>query len=121
MRCPKVRVVYTDGRADVGSALDWTRFRADGVDVVFVNDREFSGHALYWLYREEQEGGMWVVGMASTYASPPPPEVLFRDDGSVVTRNIVTMPDLHHDDVKLGWWKRPAEGESYVPGGRRAA
>lgn len=102
MRLP-LQITYTDDSVFEGDALDWDHARSDGVDAVLLGGRKFSGHSLYWLYREATA---WVVGGASTYESPPPPETLFYETGDVVQRKIMTMPDLKHAQVKLGWWKR---------------
>lgn len=117
----RLRIVYTDESVAEGTVDDWPTLRADGIDTVRIGDRVFHGHAIYWLkFEPETDGGSWVFGMASTYVSPPPPEVLFRLNGSVVERNIVTVPDLRHDEVKLGWWKRPTSEKPYIPGAGKA-
>ncbi len=114
---PAARIVYTDGSEWIGALHTWRNARADGVDLVEIGTEKFHGHALYWAYYDERDQGAWIFGMASTYESPPPPEYLLRADGSIrCARSIVTIPDLYHADVKIGWWRRPPEGKSYVPG-----
>lgn len=113
----RLRIVYTDETVAEGSIADWERFRSDGVDAIRIGDTAFYGHALYWLYFEKETyGGSWIFGMASTYVSPPPPETIFRPDGLVSERRLVTMPDLRYASVKLGWWKRPTPEKPYKPG-----
>lgn len=103
-----IKVTYTDGTWIEADISEWQDLRGDGVDRVEVGGRSFFGHALYWVYFDQADGGAWVVGGASTYASPPPAETLFRVDGRpLIMRGIVTLPDLMHSQVKLGWWKRP--------------
>lgn len=108
---PRVTVWYVDeGGPRTGDAGLWPSLRADGVDRVVVTNRSGSsilqGHSVYWLYRE---GDVWVAGQASLhYDRWIPPEVLFLPGGTQDTRHIDYVPDLHHADVKLGWW-RPGE------------
>ena len=117
----QLRIVYTDETVAEGRLEDWPSFRSEGVDTVRIGDEVFSGNAIYWLYKDEKhEPDAWVFGMASTYVSPPPPETVFRNNGNVGQRNIVTMPDLLHSQVKLGWWKRPTAEKPYEPGAGKA-
>lgn len=101
-----VAIRYVDGSEARCAASVWASQRAEGVDRVVVSNEAgssvFSGHSVYWLYRE---GRVWVAGQAAWgYGHVLTPEVLFLPDGTQDIRRIEYVPDLRHRDVKLGWW-----------------
>lgn len=109
---PKVTIEYVDGTVYRFDAGVWQSQRGHGVDTVVVANESgpstFSGHSVYWLYRE---GDVWVAGQASFAYSPViPPEVLFLPDGTQDTRPIEYVPDLKHNQIKLGWWMPGTKG-----------
>lgn len=100
-----VRIRYVGGAEVAGPPEAWPRWRADGVDEIWVGnplETSFSGHSLYWFY---PEGDSWVAGSGSLYPNGLPPEVIFGLDGRQESRPIDGMPDIRHDQVKLGWWR----------------
>lgn len=88
----------------------WSGERSDGVDTVHV---EFNGEpiaalshlSLYWVYRESNPG-WWVIGggnVGPTYAGVMHELVVEYDRHWF--RDVLFMPDLRWEDVKLGWWR----------------
>ncbi len=66
------------------------------------NSVVFDAHSLYWLYKEKD---YYVAGCGSVrYSSNHLNEVLIFEDGRQENRKIEFMPDLMHNQVKLGWW-----------------
>lgn len=98
----RVRIEYVDGTSTEGDAEDWPRLRSDGVDRVNVAGIWIAGHSLYWLRRED---GGYSAGAASFYPNPLF-GVFISDEGVQTERDIEFVPDLRHDEVKLGWWWR---------------
>lgn len=98
----RVSIHYVDGSAADGDAKDWPALRAEGVDEVTIDGIRIAGHSLYWLRRVEQG---WEAGAASFYPNPLF-EVFIPDEGPQQERHPAHVPDLNHEDVKLGWWWR---------------
>jgi hypothetical protein len=104
---PTIDVRYVDGTELAITPDTWPDVRSDGVDRVTLRfpagtASHWQGRSLYWLYYEDDH---WVIGMASfTYSPVQPPEVLFWKDGRQEERRWEHVPDLRHEDVKLGWW-----------------
>jgi len=98
-----LRVEYVDGAMADGTTDAWNGLRSDGVYAVTVDGHRIEGHSVYWLYWDTTANA-WVAGGMS--GSPPPPERILYGNGFICHREIVSMPDLHHEQVKLGWWKR---------------
>lgn len=92
----------------------WEFVRADGVQSVAIkHDRytvNIAGKSLYWLY---WDNGKIVVGSGSVKYDPNPITEILIDARTFeqVTRQLDGMPDLHHSQVKLGWWN----GEDVLP------
>jgi hypothetical protein len=103
----RVHIDYVDGTEAEEPASGWSRVRSDGVDKVTLKFPDgtqsiWQGRSLYWLYREDDH---WVIGMSTfTYSPKQVPEVLFWSDGRQELRKWENVPDLRHEDVKLGWW-----------------
>lgn len=104
-----VRVEYVDGTVIEAPLADWPTLPADGVWSVTYSNKpgEFlrhAGHSVYWCY---PEGDRYVVGLgtvSNVYGTLPSEAVLFPD-GHQEEREIKFMPDLRHDQIKLGWWR----------------
>jgi hypothetical protein len=112
----RVTVHYVDGSRVTCPAEDWVHVRADGVDTVVVANPSgcttFHGRSAYWLY---PEGEAWVAGAASFgYDRHHVPEVLVHPDGVMETRRFEYVPDLKHEQVKLGWWWPGTTGRPVV-------
>ena len=110
-----VRVGYVDGRKLEGSIDQWSQLPSEGVDWVEVGINSFtrtSGNSIYWVYPEDAS---WVMGAAPAGYGKLPPEIVIAADGTQTARTIEFMPDLHLEEVKLGWWwpeekRRPIDG-----------
>lgn len=103
----QVFVTYEDDSVQSGLAAEWTSLRSDGVQKVIVECNGlsvmFHASSLYWLY---PEGLNFVAGSGSVRYDPNPlAEIVIAPDGSQTERRIESMPDLNHNQVKLGWWK----------------
>lgn len=109
---PNVRIEYVDGRTIEATADKWPILPAEGVWSVTWSNKEgesliHSGHSLYWCYREHGRS-CYIVGegtVANVYGMLLPPETLLYLDGHQESRPVKFMPDLRHDQIKLGWWR----------------
>ncbi len=86
--------------------MEWDSLPSEGVQRVDIlvgrYITSFAGFSIYWLY---QEGGNHVVGAGSVrYSKELINEVVFKPDGTSENRGLEFMPDLLHNQVKLGWW-----------------
>lgn len=105
---PRIDITYVDGQELSIDPSEWGDVRGDGVDEVFFQvghelGTKMSGHSVYWVYREEDA---WVVGCGTVGDQPLTHEALYHDDGRSSSRPVGEyMPDLHHADIKLGWWR----------------
>ncbi len=100
-------ILYEDESALNISATEWPVVRSDGVQEVRVSANGYSvvfqAASFYWLY---PEGEHFVAGCGSVRYDPNPlTEVLVFADGRQEERRVEFMPDLRHEQVKLGWWK----------------
>jgi hypothetical protein len=95
----QVVVRYVDGSQESGMAQHWRSMRSEGVDWIEVDHVRIHAQSLYWLRRE---GEHWRVGGASFYQQPSF-EVEIGEEGQREVP-VEWVPDLLHDDVKLGWW-----------------
>lgn len=104
----QLQVRYVDGKSFTCAPCDWVALPGQGVDMLIASNEagacHFGGHSVYWTYRDNTVDA-WAVGQASFGYSYTPPEVLFYDNGSMLTREIKYVPDLQHNQVKLGWWR----------------
>lgn len=103
-----VRVTYEDGGELSVPADEWPRLRSDGVQDVVVSacgkSVRFASQSLYWLYPEGED---IVAGAGSVRYDPNPlVEIIVSPDGAQSERRVEFMPDMKHEQVKLGWWKR---------------
>ncbi len=100
-----VTVEYIDWTAPAANIAEWCNLPSQGVQKVTINNGgsvSFSDHSLYWLYKEKD---YYVAGAGSVRYDPNPlNEVLLFEDGRQENRKIEFMPDLLHDQIKLGWW-----------------
>ena len=99
-------IVYADWTTPVTSIEHWCSLPAQGVQSVTISNNgkkvSFADFSLYWLYKEKD---YYVAGGGSVRYDPNPlNEVLIFDDGVQKDRPIEFMPDLMHNQVKLGWW-----------------
>lgn len=103
-----VVVSYVDGQETRASLEDWPTMRADGIDSVTIVDGDLSvryaSASLYWCY---PEGDEWVSGCASVGYDPNPIREVI---GTSREREVKYLPDLRHDQVKLGWWWPGTDG-----------
>ena len=110
----RVHVRYIDGRTLSADPDDWSILPSEGLDEVALENAagtaHSSGHSVYWLY---PEGSTWVLGGGSIGYTNPLGETVVGS-GNHEYRQIEYMPDLRHDQVKLGaWWpsvERPPHG-----------
>lgn len=97
-----MHIAYVDGTVQQGTAEGWPYLRSDGVDSVTLIDGDlsvrFASASLYWLYAED---GEWVSGCASVGYDPNPIREIIGTDRE---RLRPYLPDLAHEQVKLGWW-----------------
>ena len=102
---PRLRIVYVDGAELEGTVEDWSKWRAEGVSYIDVGTRQHAGHSFYWLYTENitQDETAWVSGAFSLH-SREAHECIHRENGETLLRTRRDLPDLFHNQVKLGWW-----------------
>jgi hypothetical protein len=103
-----VEVHYVNGTLITTQLEAWTSLRGDGIDYVDLiddagNASRIQGQSVYWLY---QEGDAWVAG-GGIVGHPEIIETVVPGHGF---RRPQHMPDLAHDQVKLGWWL-PGDGD----------
>ena len=111
----RLHVKYVDGAYFDIPVHDWTSLDGQGIDYIEIGVEHFtktSGHSIYWVY---PEGDTWVMGSGPVGYGAISPEVVVAQDGTQLARDIQFMPDLHHSDIKLGWWwpdveQRPIDG-----------
>ncbi len=102
---PRLIVTTVDGQEHCGAVEDWAEFPADQISRIDVGRRQLAGHSFYWLYAESitETETAWVAGGFSIH-NREASEYLFRESGEVLGRRVKSIPDLYHDQVKLGWW-----------------
>jgi hypothetical protein len=108
MADPSVVVCYVNGQVIETTVGGWSLLRGDGIDHVDLiddagNASRIQGQSVYWLY---QEGDAWVAG-GGIVGHPEIIETAVPGHGF---RRPQHMPDLAHDQVKLGWWL-PGDGD----------
>jgi len=101
-----VEILYEDHTTVSGDAEDWATMRSDGVqEITLIHGRYrnvFHGASLYWLYREELN---WVAGQTGVKYDPNMiTEIITFPSGKQEERQCVYLPDLQHNEIKLGWW-----------------
>ena len=101
-----VVVAYAGYELRAENLNQWCNLPAQGVLEITIgsdgNKVIFADHSLYWLYRENN---YYVAGCGSIrYSKQPLNEVCLFEDGTQQDRLIEFMPDLMHNQVKLGWW-----------------
>jgi hypothetical protein len=97
-----VEVQYVNGALIATQPEAWASLRGDGIDYVDLIDEagnasRIQGQSVYWLYRE---GEAWVAGGGIVGHS----EIIEALVPGHTFRRPRHMPDLDHDQVKLGWW-----------------
>lgn len=113
----RVIVLYVDGREFNVPVGDWASLPMQGIDKVAIGSNGrftfTSGQSIYWVY---EENDYWIMGAGPVGYGEIPPEILVFADGTQSARSIRFMPDLHIENVKLGWWwpdeeRRPVDGD----------
>lgn len=99
----RVVIEYVDGTQQAADVSEWADLRGDGVNAVGVQGARAQGQSVYWLRRDAE--GRLRFGGASFYEQKPF-EVICVDEGQWIEAQIDDdhVPDLRHDEVKLGWW-----------------
>lgn len=103
---PRLLITYVDGTVDEGGNVhDWADARADGVSRIDIGRGQHAGSSFYWLYKEDIGEGeiAWVSGGFSIHDIEAH-EFIHRENGERLARKVRSIPDLKHDQVKLGWW-----------------
>lgn len=105
----RFRITYVDSDLPIeGDAIYWPNARSDGVYEVVVTNSQgsvtFKGKSVYWCY---PEGDAFVFGAGSFYRDLQPPEVVFTERTQTARPLAAArgIPDLLHDQLKLGWWR----------------
>jgi hypothetical protein len=102
-----VRIEYVDGTLRSGPPTYWEHLPAQGVyEITITHSRygalKLKGHSVYWCY---PEGESWVFGGGSVlYDGGNKCEALFGPL-KMESREVRYMPDLKHNQVKLGHWR----------------
>jgi hypothetical protein len=95
-------VRYVEGTVSATGADRWEPLRSEGVDHVDLADGlgtyRMQGQSLYWVRRE---GSLWVMGGGTVTDVQ---EVWAFGEGRFQFTRPPFMPDLAHEEVKLGWW-----------------
>ncbi len=102
---PRLIITYVDGEVLEGDVEDWDSYRAEGISHIDVGKRQHAGHSFYWLYTEDikKDETAWVSGAFSIH-SREAGECIHRQNGEVLLRKRRDLPDLFHNQIKLGWW-----------------
>jgi hypothetical protein len=91
---------------------------SEGVHSVLVtNGRRgvaVSGRSLYWLRQVGDD--LHVGGATLGYGEDHVVETIVHPDGTQQAVRREFVPDLAHDEVKLGWWWPGTEGAVNAPG-----
>ncbi len=98
-----VCIHYVDGTTQSAAAHDWPLLRGEGVDRVDATQdgitERIEGMSIYWLYFSE---GRIVIGGGGV--GPAYGGLLTETVVGFGRRPLEYMPDLAHDQIKLGWW-----------------
>jgi hypothetical protein len=102
----RITIRYVEGDELTIDPERWASVRGDGVDWFEVTTERgttrFSGDSIYWLYEHD---GVWYAGGCGVgYVNRSAISELVIKDGEESTRSHDYVPDLHHAEVKLGWW-----------------
>jgi hypothetical protein len=102
----KFTIHFVDGESIESTTRDWGAIRADGVDHIDFGCVTKSGDSVYYLYPENitETEIAWVVGSFAVYTDAAQ-ESIMRQNGEVFGRMRRTMPDIKHQQLKLGWWR----------------
>ena len=104
----KLEIKYVDGELIRATTADWCNLRPDGIDYVDFFCIQRAGHSIYYLCEDniKYDGEIaWVVGGMSLYEHNCE-ESIIRSTGEVMMRVVTSLPDLRHDQIKIGWWRR---------------
>ena len=84
--------------------LDWAKLPADHISQITVGTKAIAGHQFYYCYPDEPTPGeeAWVLGGVSVYEHWATEHLIRKDE--ILSRRTKFVPDLQHEQVKLGWW-----------------
>jgi len=104
----KLIVEYIDGEVIESSTKEWEKIRPEGINSINLKGRtHLSGDSIYFIYPDTilDNEIVWMVGSFAVYMNTCT-EFMIRQNGEVIGRERRSMPDLKHDQVKLGWWRK---------------
>ena len=102
---PRLIVTLVDETEHCGTVEDWAKLPADRISRIDVARQQLGGHSFYWLYEDQltRDERVWVAGGFSIFEYDAA-EYIIRENGEVFVRRVKSIPDLQHEQVKLGWW-----------------
>ena len=103
----KLTITYVDGEVIACTTREWPEIRADGIDFINFDSVQLAGESIYYLYPEQIKEGefAWVCGGFCLYDSIIE-EYILRIEGERLNRKRRDLPDIQHNQLKLGWWRQ---------------
>lgn len=107
-----LKIEYIDGSEHFLDASEWSNYPGEGVNIIEYPKIQHAGDSIYYLRKDvltvnDKLEDVWVAGCFSLTNMGTCWESAMFENGHVIGGNRRDLPDLHHSEIKLGWWRKP--------------